>query len=345
MTRRPAVRPTYLLVGLFVFAAVAALAYRWLHPPFTPPVLPVPNGYDDLLRAAEMIPARTGFYDEMEPDELAAIVAQNKPALILARDALGKEIGVPVDWSRNLATSGVDPMLLDQASAMREICRAFAADMRDKRAHEQTNEAVSVGIDAFRLGNQCYRGGLVVNYLVGVAVQGIAIHELRQLVVEYPTVRSEILQRLVPLLGKGEPAEDVVQREVQFSRSALRGPQGWIMRLNYRTLRKLMEPAIQAVRQSAARSAAQQRLFVIHLALGAYRDAHGSWPNVLTDLSPEILKVVPPDPYVDAPFVYRVEADGYRLYSVGENRVDDGGEDDETRSALDVVYDLTTDEN
>jgi hypothetical protein len=35
---------------------------------------------------------------------------------------------------------------------------------------------------------------------------------------------------------------------------------------------------------------------------------------------------VPIDPYSDRPLVYRRTDDGYLLYSVGSNRVDDGGQ-------------------
>ena len=78
------------LLTLMLFAiALLLLAGGWLtlrlaFPPFVPPPLPQPNGYDDLLRAAEMLAPRTGFYDEMDAEELAAIVEQNRPALALA---------------------------------------------------------------------------------------------------------------------------------------------------------------------------------------------------------------------------------------------------------------------
>ena len=71
-------KPKLLTLSLLA-VALLVLAGGWLtlrlaYPPFVPPPLPQPNGYDDLLRAAEMLAPRTGFYKEMEPEELAAVV-------------------------------------------------------------------------------------------------------------------------------------------------------------------------------------------------------------------------------------------------------------------------------
>ena len=48
-------------------------------------------------------------------------------------------------------------------------------------------------------------------------------------------------------------------------------------------------------------------------------------PEKLQELVPEYLLQVPIDPYSDRPLIYRPEADGYRLYSVGHDGRDDGG--------------------
>ena len=117
-------------VAFLCLASGAWLGYRWLTPSFVPPVLPAPNGYDDLLRAAEMLAPRTGFYDEMQPEELAAVVAQNQPALALAREGLKKGIGVTIDWSCNPAAGG-DQAHFDNLPAMKKLSRALGAVRRD----------------------------------------------------------------------------------------------------------------------------------------------------------------------------------------------------------------------
>ena len=148
--------PLLALLGL----AGSGLMLRFLFPPFSPPVPPVPNGYDDLLRAAEMLAPRTGFYDEVGEDELSAIVEQNAPALKLAREALNKECLVTVDWSAQ--QDGLEAHM-EAGSSLRELARAFAAAARQAKANGQMEEAVRCGLDALELAPRVARGGLVID--------------------------------------------------------------------------------------------------------------------------------------------------------------------------------------
>ena len=69
------------------------------------------------------------------------------------------------------------------------------------------------------------------------------------------------------------------------------------------------------------------RLLVVEIALQAYRAEHGEYPGSLNGLVPEILPQMVDDPFNNqgGPFVYRRTEDGYSLYSLGQNRRDDGG--------------------
>jgi len=57
-----------------------------------------------------------------------------------------------------------------------------------------------------------------------------------------------------------------------------------------------------------------------------YRKLNGKYPEQLGDLSPELLQTLPQDPYSDGILVYRTSGEGYELYSVGRDKVDDGGD-------------------
>jgi hypothetical protein len=60
-------------------------------------------------------------------------------------------------------------------------------------------------------------------------------------------------------------------------------------------------------------------------ALELYRREHGAYPADLSALAPVYLPALPEDPFSGDPLLYRVEAEGYTLYAVGPNKVDDGG--------------------
>ncbi|HSI12822.1 MAG TPA: hypothetical protein VK961_12305 [Chthoniobacter sp.] len=62
-------------------------------------------------------------------------------------------------------------------------------------------------------------------------------------------------------------------------------------------------------------------------ALERFRVKHGAYPETLAELPPEIIAAVPIDPYSHAPYRYqRAGSTSFRLYGVGENRTDDGGQ-------------------
>ncbi|MFC1757374.1 hypothetical protein ACFL2H_01225 [Planctomycetota bacterium] len=60
-------------------------------------------------------------------------------------------------------------------------------------------------------------------------------------------------------------------------------------------------------------------------ALAVYRADRGHYPDSLDELKPSAIANVPLDLYSEQPYQYRRTDQGYCLYSVGENEVDDGG--------------------
>jgi hypothetical protein len=69
----------------------------------------------------------------------------------------------------------------------------------------------------------------------------------------------------------------------------------------------------------------QRDLAVVALGLCAYKADNGKYPDSLDVLAPKYLTKVPEDFCSGKPFIYKKTADGYILYSVGENMTDDGG--------------------
>ena len=76
-----------------------------------------------------------------------------------------------------------------------------------------------------------------------------------------------------------------------------------------------------AVRTTRARAAVLRTL----LAVERYRLRHGKWPAKLDDCVPAYLDKVPLDPIDEAPLRYKILPDGVVVYSIGNDRKDDGG--------------------
>lgn len=68
-------------------------------------------------------------------------------------------------------------------------------------------------------------------------------------------------------------------------------------------------------------------------ALELHRMAHGSFPAALGELVPALLPAVPIDPWDGQPLRYERTETGYRLWAIGKDRKDDGGEPPASKAA------------
>lgn len=68
------------------------------------------------------------------------------------------------------------------------------------------------------------------------------------------------------------------------------------------------------------------RLILVQLAIHAFRKDAGRYPVRLDELAPKYLKTVPIDPFSNAPLRYTVTGNSYKLWSIGPDLRDDGGQ-------------------
>lgn len=78
--------------------------------------------------------------------------------------------------------------------------------------------------------------------------------------------------------------------------------------------------------QRLARSLTRARAIRVALAIERFRIATGSRPSTLTGLVPAYLQIVPEDPYSGEPLRYVHTERGYRVYGLGLDGKDDGGD-------------------
>jgi hypothetical protein len=87
----------------------------------------------------------------------------------------------------------------------------------------------------------------------------------------------------------------------------------------------LLAPALEKMLDAADRAEQQQRNLQLALALAAFRAESGRYPASLEELVPKYLPTVPGDIFSGKPLIYKPAENGYLLYSVGPNGIDDGG--------------------
>ncbi|HEX4414869.1 MAG TPA: hypothetical protein VH107_14640 [Lacipirellulaceae bacterium] len=86
-----------------------------------------------------------------------------------------------------------------------------------------------------------------------------------------------------------------------------------------------MMPAVDAAVYAQERTNANLEVLRLAAALAVYRADHKNYPDKLDDLVPTILAKLPVDLFTASPFKYKRIDDGYLLYSLGPNGIDNGG--------------------
>jgi hypothetical protein len=183
-----------------------------------------------------------------------------------------------------------------------------------------------ISVDNIRIGRASSHGGLIIHYLVGVAMEGIGQWTL------YPAIAhldAEACRETIAAIEEAdqhrEPLDAVFHRDRIYSQHVW-GWYGHLLVLLH-DVSESYRDAHWATRQAASRSTALSRLLRMELALRRYRLQNGSFPSRLETLVPEYASNIPTDPYdaLGRALRYVPTSDGYLLYSVGFDGDDDGG--------------------
>jgi hypothetical protein len=165
-------------------------------------------------------------------------------------------------------------------------------------------------------------GGTILDAQIGTASQMTGLEELRKLLPQLDAAACRgLAARLTELDKRQETFEQIADREVIYFKKYRPWGERW-------ALSQVPEMFEESRRVSAAsfnRGLANLRLFRCHLALREYWLAREGYPENLSELAPEVLADLPPDPFSGRDFIYRRLPVGYQLYSVGPDGVDDGG--------------------
>jgi len=101
-----------------------------------------------------------------------------------------------------------------------------------------------------------------------------------------------------------------------------------------------MMPAAAAAFSATARTQAVRDLLLMAIATKRHRLKHGHDPASVDDLMPEFLAAIPTDPFDGQPLRMKVTAGEIVFYSVGMDRIDNGGLDPDDRTMPDIVVRL-----
>jgi hypothetical protein len=315
----------WLTIGLgTLLLASGWLLYRTAYPPYVPPTLPTPNGYDGLLKAASLVAPETtadSGTDGLAAEQLVSLALLNQPAIALARKSLQQECLVTINWSAD--RNWLEEVHLKNAESLALLSRAFIMAAQAARGQGRPHEAVPYGLDLLQLANATGRGGLVIDRLVAGGIHYRAIHALLELSDQLP--REDCLKllknvRATPLVL--ELPEVVYQRESALFRR-INGP--WRNLMMTGVIRAQRQASLRQMKKSEQLHKVMNVLLQTHLALRIYQVEHQQFPKKLDQLVPQFFEQAPLDQFSGGPLLYLPKSGGYLLYSVGPNGVDDGG--------------------
>lgn len=216
---------------LLLAIALATLLLRGGSGSFNPGSLPSPNGYDEFVKAGESIKTLSidlsKSISTSNTNDLAILVNLNREATTTIRSGLLHQCRVPLDASPGAATNTTR---LEHMGALKSCGQLLIAEGTLAKASHDFDTAAKAYFDTFRLGCAVMRGGVVIDAMVGFAIQGMALAGLEKLL---PTSTSRqaasLVEPLRSLAAESEPARQILERELAWSK-AVHGWRGALVR-------------------------------------------------------------------------------------------------------------------
>ena len=286
--RRKFLKAVSVLAGVAIAFALCFVVFNANRPPPAVP-LPNPNGYDDFVKAGQLVSGDSGNYNTMTREQLAGLAAQNREALKLVRTGLTQECRVPVDTSPAGATNR-----LDVDASLKRVGLALCAEGRLAELEGRTNDAVRAYLDCIRYGNESGRGGVIIDRLVGVACEALAAFPLQLMSGSLDAAESrQVAQTLESIDARAEPLADTLAQEDAWSRTHYSGFRDQFARI---FMRKQMKQSIDRAAAKVQTITLQRRRMMVAFAARAYELEKGNPAQNIAELVPMYLKAVPKDP-------------------------------------------------
>ena len=279
------------------------------------------SGYEVLMEVQDHLVENgaTDFPNQASDEQLAAAMEKNAQAIALVREASRLPFNPPEDWNI--------PSLMGHAQLIRGCARVFFADSVLARRQGRLDDVLASALDTIRLAHQTDETTLVTG-LVAIAVEARAHHTLAR-------VRSELTsrqaQRLIAELSEidahATTIDEVLSAELNWSFRMY----GWRRQL-FVALSELsgvgdpLETVKAASGEARNRSAVVRRLLLLDLAIMNHQRETNTLPESLGALGLDAPLLIDAFAADGQHISYEPAEDSFKLYSVGPDGVDNGGD-------------------
>ena len=201
----------------FVTALVLIYAL-WPEPKVDPaPSLPSPNGYDDFIKAGQLLMGSiSADFARMPREELQSCIGTNQEPLRLVRLGLTRECRVPTEDSMAYMQKH-----LADLSSVKGLALLLSAEGRLAEAEVRYDDAAKNYLEVMHFGQASAHGGLIIDKLVSVAIENIGLAGLERIADRLNTLSCQkTIQSLEEIDALPDSAAKYVARDRQWGGNA-----------------------------------------------------------------------------------------------------------------------------
>jgi hypothetical protein len=233
---------------------------------------------------------------------------------------------VPVDFARAVDSKYQEANWFEERDGISRLANMLSAEVDAAVQAKQFDKAADYGAASLQIGSMLGRGGLIMHSSVGGSVESVGPHDLNPIrnEISIPQARRIVL-KLQRVERRREPFDVTVARDRAWKDRVsdwlwhYRRAIGWIAGFDEHELYE------REFETDMGHRDAMLRLLMTELVIRLFRNDHGRLPESLDELAPQYVSAPPIDPFSGGLQIFRRTDDGYLLYSVGPDGVDDGG--------------------
>jgi hypothetical protein len=291
--------------------AIALTAFVFYSPqPEIKVALPNPNGYDDFTAAAKLLknvgegvpsPNDTNF----SLARAETYVAKCEPIIELLHTGLSKQTAIPIGFTTNWIDE--HDGILKETKRL-EMLLALKGYITEQRG--DFGAAVKDYTEGLNFGSAIGRGGLIIDTLVSIAEERIALASLTRVVPKLNAMECRaVLRDLNDWRTNRETFELAAERENKwddvFGRLEIGTVQVMVYKAEEMIKTRSLHPQAQLIVKAEAKYVGVAGIadaLRIRLASRAFELEHKSPPQLWSDLVPAYLPEIPIDPQTKRPF-------------------------------------------
>lgn len=262
-------------------------------------------------------PWQSKDYPEIS-DWLAA--QQNTIAKLLEASKLEKcRFPIPTDLTQ-IGVMGL--------STFRQLAALLARAANNDFAEGRIDAVLEKHLCLIRMGNHFRQQPVMIDYLVGIAIEATGLQGMASLIVE-----SDVTETHLATIDKfrldtndmwGNDSTQIFEVE-RLLEKKFEAKQNLAGRLKLLMYNLSVEEPTDRIRQLYLRLVTDRRGIRILTVLRRYKNRTGRWPETLDEVEASLSKEILTDPHNGGPFVYKLTDDGFKLYSKGKNNIDEDG--------------------